>query len=105
MFNYVSFFLDEKYFFIFGLAIFTINDIFTKREKQNQEKIAYIEKLGTGVVLGKILNKKEYEVAVQFKDTIFYLYNKEYYYLLEKGDSIEMKNGRIKFEWKNSEKE
>lgn len=80
---------------ILGVAIFTINDALTKSEKQNQEKITYMEKLGAGVVLGKTHNEREYEVAIQFKDTIFYVGNKEYYYLLKEGDSIEVKKGKI----------
>lgn len=78
-----------------GVATLTAKNMSTEIVRQNQETRAYLEKLGTGRVLGKTHNERKYEVAIQFKDTIFYVGNKEYYYLLEKGDSIEVKNGKI----------
>lgn len=58
---------------------------------REERKIEYIEKIGIGVVLGK----RDKEIAIQFKDSIFFFDKKEWYYLLEKGDSVEIKNGKL----------
>lgn len=65
-------------------------------KNRKEQIISYMEKEGTGVVLGKSLNKNSNtEVAIQFKDTILYSENKEWYYLLKEGDSIQVKDGKI----------
>lgn len=68
-------------------------------EKQIAENFSYMEKAGTGVVLGKsnVSSLKINEIAIQFKDSTFFVQNvdKLTFYLLEKGDSIQVKNRKI----------
>lgn len=65
--------------------------LFLHIKGREERKIEYIEKIGIGVVL----DKRDKEIAIQFKDSIFFFDKKEWYYLLEKGDSVEIKNGKI----------
>lgn len=68
-------------------------------DKETAEEFSYMEKVGVGVVLGKsdVSFLKSNEIAIQFKDTILYVKNveKQIFYSLEKGDSIQVKNRKI----------
>lgn len=68
-------------------------------EESSNQQFTYMEKAGTGIVLGKTETSfwKVNKVVIQFKDTIVFVkdISEENFYLLEKGDSVEIKNGKI----------
>lgn len=82
---------------ILGLLLLNFLD-FLKEESKSQQ-FTYMEKAGIGIVLGKTETSfwKFNKVVIQFKDTIVFVkdISEENFYLLEKGDSIEVKNGEI----------
>ncbi|CEN53013.1 hypothetical protein [Capnocytophaga canis] len=83
---------------IFGVGLlFLFEKLESDRENEKQKVISYMEKSGTGVVLGKRLVGRDNatEVAIQFKDTILYSNDREWYYLLKEGDSIKVEGKRI----------
>lgn len=94
----------EKVLIMAGVAIlfnfcliFLINNTLKEQKLEEKNSVSYMEKAGIGVVIGKRLKGKynDPEVAIQFKDTILYSENKEWYYLLKEGDSIQVKEGKI----------
>ena len=95
--------MEEKIIMV-GLAILLGIGLIVLIEKKSKEltikeknSISYMEQAGIGVVLGKSLvgENEDKEIAIQFKDTILYSRNKEWYYLLKEGDSIQVKEGQI----------
>ncbi|GJQ04015.1 hypothetical protein [Capnocytophaga canimorsus] len=82
--------------FAFGM-MYLFETTSEKIRINEKNSISYMEQAGTGVVLGKRLVGKDNntEVAIQFKDTILYSNNREWYYLLKEGDSIKVEGKRI----------
>lgn len=83
---------------VFALGMMSLFEMTSEGIRIKEENsISYMEQAGTGVVLGKRLVGKDNntEVAIQFKDTILYSNNKEWYYLLKEGDSVEVKGEKI----------
>lgn len=81
-------------------SLFLFEKLESDRENAKQKVISYMEQAGIGVVLGKALvgNNNDTEVAIQFKqfkDTILYSKDKEWYYLLKEGDRVKIKDKKI----------
>lgn len=90
---------DRNYLVIFWvimvfLMAFGLMFLINKKGEDINNTISFMEKLGTGIVLGK--SEKAKEIAFKFKDTIIILNHKEEpYYLLEKGDSVQVIKGKF----------
>lgn len=88
---------DYSVIFLVTTACLMAVGLFFLMNKTNEEKnntVSFMETLGTGIVLGKSEEAKE--IAFKFKDTIIILNHKEEpYYLLEKGDSVQIINGKF----------